>query len=99
MRFVRSSAARTAAGPLAFGVAFLAPLIAQSLEAASLPAPGGLEPILSRLLGGVIYGISATDPVTFVGVPAILGLVALVANYLPARAATRGDPLAALRSD
>ncbi len=55
--------------------------------------------MLSRLLEGLVFGISSTDPVTFLGVPLLLAVVALIANYLPARAATRGDPLAALRSD
>ena len=58
MRFVRSNALLTAAGPILFGGAFLAPLIAQSFEAASWPVPFGLEPIhfglaLSLPLGGI----------------------------------------------
>ena len=59
MRFVRSSALAGAAGPILFGVAFLAPLIAQSLEAASLPAPFGLEPIGFGLGVGGTLGIVA----------------------------------------
>jgi predicted permease len=53
---------------------------------------------LSLLLDGVVYGISATDPLTFIGVPAILCGVALLANILPARKATRLDPARALRA-
>ena len=59
MRFVRSNAALTAAGPVLFGVAFLAPLIAQSLEAASLPAPFGLEPLHFGLALGLCLGAVA----------------------------------------
>ncbi len=59
MRFVRSNAALTAAGPILFGGAFLAPLIAQSLEAASLPAPFGLEPIHFGLALGLTLGVVA----------------------------------------
>ncbi len=59
MRFFKSSAWMTAAGPIAFGVAFLAPLIAQSLEAASLPAPFGLERLQFGLGLGLSLGVIA----------------------------------------
>ena len=59
MRFSSSNAILTAAGPISFGVAFLAPLIAQSLEAASLPAPFGLAPIQLGLALGLGLGVVA----------------------------------------
>jgi putative ABC transport system permease protein len=53
----------------------------------------------SRLLRNQLFGVSATDLVTFVTVPVILGTVATLACYLPARRASRVDPLVALRSE
>ena len=54
---------------------------------------------LSRLLNSVVFGISVTDPTIFGTVAAILGGVALLAGYLPARKATRVDPMEALRNE
>jgi putative ABC transport system permease protein len=53
----------------------------------------------SRVLSGLLFRVSATDPATFVVVPALLLVTALVASYLPARRATRVDPLTALRCE
>jgi len=53
----------------------------------------------SRLMSNLIYGVSAVDPVTFLGVPGMLVCVALLATYLPARRAASVDPMKALRSE
>ena len=54
---------------------------------------------VSRMLGSLVFGISASDPLTFIGVPIVLAAVALVANLIPARRATRVDPADALRAE
>jgi putative ABC transport system permease protein len=54
---------------------------------------------LNRLMERILFGVAATDPLTFLSVPAILLLVTLAACYLPARRAARLDPLKALRSN
>jgi putative ABC transport system permease protein len=74
-------------------------VIAQGLK---LAIAGVLVGVLSslalgRILSGFLYGVSPTDPMTILGVAALLIFVALLASYLPAKRATRVDPMVALR--
>jgi predicted permease len=54
---------------------------------------------LARVLGSQLYGVGVVDPITFIGTPLIMGAVALLASWVPARRAARVDPLVALRSE
>ena len=85
---------------------------ATSREILRLVLFGSLKPVIAglgvglvlalaftRLLEGLIYGISTTDPLTFISLPVVLGVVAFLAGLFPALRATRVDPLEALRVD
>jgi len=53
--------------------------------------------LLARLMSRLLFGVPPTDPLTFVGVAVLMLIIALIASYIPARRATRVDPIVALR--
>jgi ABC-type antimicrobial peptide transport system permease subunit len=74
-------------------------IIAQGLRLSATGIVIGLAASfgLTRLMASQLYGLSATDPWTFIGVSIVLLTVALAACFFPARRATRIDPVVALR--
>jgi putative ABC transport system permease protein len=79
----------------------LAAVVRQGMALAAGGAFLGLAAafVLTRWMQALLYEVSATDPWTFAAVPAVLVLTALAASYIPARRATRVDPLTALKPD
>jgi predicted permease len=77
------------------------PVLGQALKLAMVGVGIGLALsfALTRVVANQLLGVSATDPLTFVGVSCLLCAVALAASYLPARRATLVDPLVALRAE
>jgi putative ABC transport system permease protein len=69
--------------------------VALSLVGLSIGVAGSF--VLTRLMASLLYGVGVRDPATMVLVGAVLAAVAVVACYIPARRATKIDPLDALR--
>jgi ABC-type antimicrobial peptide transport system permease subunit len=76
-------------------------VMGQALRVAILGVVVGLALALAlgRLLASLLFQVGASDPLTFGGVAALMTVVAMVGAWLPARAATRVDPMTALRSE
>ena len=76
-------------------------IVAQTLALAAVGITVGVVAswLVARSLSGLLFGVTASDPVTFAAMLLVLVSVALIAGYLPARRASRIDPLVALRVD
>ena len=98
-RRTRELGIRRALGAHTAGVRYL--VVRQALVLVALGGALGLAAALAgaSLLAGFLYGVSPTDPLTYVVVLGLLAAVALLASYVPARRATRVDPLSAMRAD
>jgi ABC-type antimicrobial peptide transport system permease subunit len=57
----------------------------------------GASIVVTRLMSSLLFGVSASDPMTFAVVPALLGIVTMAACFIPARRATRVSPMEALK--
>ena len=55
--------------------------------------------LITRLIRSLLFGVEATDPITFAAISLLLFLIALLASYIPAQRATRIDPMVSLRCE
>jgi ABC-type antimicrobial peptide transport system permease subunit len=69
------------------------------LAAIGILVGGALSFVLAKGIASLLYGTEPTDPLTFAAMVVVLGAVALLAGYLPARRASRIDPMIALRTN
>jgi putative ABC transport system permease protein len=76
-------------------------VLRQGLRLAAIGLAGGLVAALAltRLMAGLLYGVRPADPATLLAVTLLLGGIALLACYIPARRATAVDPVVALRCE
>jgi putative ABC transport system permease protein len=70
-----------------------------SLTTTGIAVGVGVALVVSRVMRALLFGVGPTDPMTYAGVSGALAAVALLATYLPARRASRVDPIVALRAD
>jgi putative ABC transport system permease protein len=63
------------------------------------PALAGSRPALTGLLQSLLFNVSPRDPLTFAAIPVIIAIIALLSAYLPARRASRLDPMASRRAE
>jgi predicted permease len=95
----REIGVRVALGATSAGI--IGEVLGRGLKLAAIGVVVGvaLAFVLARLIASMLYGVGAADPTTFVLVPVALLAIAAVACYVPARRATRVDPIVALRAE
>jgi ABC-type antimicrobial peptide transport system permease subunit len=93
----RELAIRQALGAQAYDLTALVVRQGMSLVLLGIGIGLGVALALTRLMKTLLYGVSATDPQTFITIALLLTFVALLACWIPARRATKVDPMTALR--